>query len=100
MKVFKEILELDDDSDVHKACVHEGVETLDDLLGLTTQDINDLTFQMADKTKGQISKGQRGAIMALQSLSIKRGLDNDPIAGDWNNLTKAQYDEYRTGPEW
>ena len=100
MKVFKEILELDDDSDVHKACVHEGVKTLDDLLGLTTQDINDLTFQMADKTKGQISKGQRGAIMALQSLSIKRGLDIDPIARDWSNLSREQFENYRTSPEF
>jgi hypothetical protein len=98
MKVFKDILELEDDSDIHKACVQCGIENLEELLELKTQEIEGLTFQADDKTTTKVGKGRRGAIICLQSLSIKRGLENDRITDDWDNITKAHYNRIQDWP--
>ena len=50
-RVFKDILDLEDDSNVHKACAHDGVAGLDYLLGFSAMEIADLTYLVGTRTR-------------------------------------------------
>ena len=43
---------------------------------------------------------EQGNIHALQHLWFNRALTLDPIARDWRNLSKEQFNNYRTSPEF
>ena len=70
-RVFKEILDMEDDSDLHKACVFDQFASIEDLLAFCPAEIEDLTY-LVDKVKTKISKGSRGKVFALQAILLKR----------------------------
>ena len=97
--VFKDILDLDDDSNLHKACEQDNVGSIDALLIFTPVEIADLTY-LVGNVKTKISKGHAGCVFALQALSLKRVADGDRIHNDWNNVTQKEYDDFRVSPEY
>ena len=98
-RVFKDILDLDDDSNLHKACEQDNVGSIDALLIFTPVEIADLTY-LVSNVKTKISKGHAGCVFALQALSLKRVADGDRIHNDWNNVTQKEYDDFRVSPEY
>lgn len=98
-RVFKEILDLEDGSELHRACVHDNVTSLDGLLSFSEKEIMDLTY-LDGTTKNTIKKGIQGLVFALQSLSIKRSGEGNRIINDWTNVTQDEYDDYRTSGEY
>jgi hypothetical protein len=85
--VFKEILDLEEGSTLHKACEHERIYCMDALITLTPLEIADFG-------------NNQGIIRGLQCLFYNRALALDPIAKDWSNLSKEQFDNYCTSPEF
>ena len=85
-RVFKEILRLKDDSNLHKACAHEDAHCMQTLLGFTVQEITDFTY-LEGKQKLKISKGLAGSVFALQGLTLKRLGEGNRIHNDWLNVT-------------
>jgi hypothetical protein len=100
IRVFKDILDLEDDNKLIKACDHDGIASLDALLILSPLEIEDLTYNEGTNIGLKIDKGLRGAVFALQALSLKRDGDADPILNDWNNITMQEYDQFRVSPEY
>ena len=100
LRVFKDILDLDDDSNIHKVCAHNGIECLDALLNLTVMETKGLMYELDDKSTTNIKMGTRVSIRTLKSLEYKRILDLNPIAEDWSNVTQEEYDDYRTSHEY
>ena len=98
-RVFKDILDLDDDSELHKACLNDGVGSLDILLAFGEKEVMDLTY-MVGTTKTIIKKGTQGLVFALQSLAIKRAGEGNKINNDWTNVDQNEFDLYRTGSDY
>jgi hypothetical protein len=94
-RVFGEILDLEDDSDLHKACVFDQVTSIEDLLAFCPAEIEDLTY-LVNKVKTKISKGSRGKVFALQAILLKREGDLNVIHLDWSNVNRAEFDAFRT----
>ena len=93
LRVFKEILCLEDDSNLHKACDHERFKDLYDLLALPMAELADISHGSA-----KINNHDQGDILALQHLYLDRAYTLDPIARDWSNLSKEEFEIYRTSP--
>jgi hypothetical protein len=98
-RVFKDILDLEDDNDLHKACIFDGIVSMADLLDLSPEEIADLTF-LDGNNKKLISKGHKGLVFALQALLLKRAADGDRIHNDWSNVTMEEFDDFRVSPEY
>ena len=98
-RVFADILDLEDDSNLHKACKNDDLEDLAALLPLMASEIADLTY-LVGNTKTVISKGHRGLIYILQAWHVKRAADGDPILPDWTNATREEFDEFRVSPAY
>jgi hypothetical protein len=98
--IFKEILALEDNSNLYKACENDGITSMEALLCLNgTEEIDDLTY-FDGTNKVKINNYDQGTIHALQHLWFNRALTLDPIARDWRNLSKEQFNNYRTSPEF
>ena len=69
--VFKDILNVEDNNKLTKACDHNGVVSLDALLILSPLELEDLTYNIGTNMGQKIYKGLRGAVFALQALSLK-----------------------------
>ena len=88
-RVFADILGLDDDSNLHKACKNDDLEDLAALLPLIDSEIADLTY-LVGSTKTVISKGHHGLIFILKAWHVKRTADANPILEDWTNVWKPE----------
>ena len=99
LRVLHDILGLEDDSPLHKACVHDGMTSMEDLLALSPIEIEDLTY-LEGSTKTLITKGHRGLVFALQALSHQRDRDNNRIPSDWSNVDMLEFDTFRSGPDY
>ena len=89
LRVLKDICALDDNSDLHKACEYDDINSMESLLCLTPSEVNDLTLN--DGTT-KINKGFHGLVFALQALHLKR--HGNKIINDWSNVTKEEFDDY------
>jgi hypothetical protein len=98
-RVFKDILDLEDDSNLHKACAFEDIVSMDALLTLTPLEIEDLTF-LIGTTKTIISKGHQRLVSALQALAHKRDMVGDRIYNDWKNVDQEEFDRYKASSEF
>ena len=92
-RVFKDILRLKDDSNLHKACNHDDVFSMPSLLTLTVLEVIDLTYLEGNK-KLKISKGLAGNVFALQALFLKRLGEGNRIHNDWLNVTLQEFDDF------
>ena len=99
VRVFHDVLDLEDDSDLLKACIHDGIVSMEDLLALNSGEIEDLTF-LVGTSRTLISKGQRGLVFALQALSHKRDMEGDRIHSDWSNVNLEEFDAYRSSNKY
>jgi hypothetical protein len=98
--IFKEILGLEDNSNLYQACKNDGITSMEALLCLNgTEEVHDLTY-FDGTNKVKINNYDQGAIHALQYLWLNRSLTLDPIARDWSNLSREQFENYRTSPEF
>jgi hypothetical protein len=98
-RVLKDIVQLPDDSNLHKACDHDGANDMDTLLLFSPMEIEDMKF-MVGTTRMVLSKGDKGIVYSLLALEAKRKADGDPILQDWSNVTAEQYDDFRVSPEY
>ena len=98
-RVFKELLRLKDDSNLHKACNHDDAVSMLALLAFTVQEVTDLTY-LEGKKELKISKGLAGSVFALQALSLKREGEGNRIHNDWLNVTVQEFDDFRTSAEY
>ena len=94
-RVFKEIFDLEDDSNLHKACEYEGIDNIPSLLTLTPCDINDLTYLDDNNNKSIINHGHRELVLALKALWSKRHADGNPITIDCSNVDIYEFDSFR-----
>ena len=99
LHVFSEILDLEDDSNLHKACAHDNLEDLSALLLLMPSKIADLTY-LVGNIKTVISKGHRGLLFILQAWHVKGEAEANPILHDWTNVRREEFDEYRVSSEY
>ena len=93
-RVFRDILELEDNSNLHKACERDDVDSIASLLGLSPAEIMDLTY-LVGTTKTNITKEQQGMVTAMQMFLLKRASDMDSIHGTWSNVTLAEFNQFR-----
>jgi hypothetical protein len=98
-RVFKDVFDLEDDSDLHKACRHDKVVSLDSLISFSPAEIDDLTFKEGTK-EVKLAKGFKGFIFVFQALVIKRASESNKFENDWSDANKLEYDEYRVSPEY
>jgi hypothetical protein len=84
--IFKDILELPDDSSLHKLCAHDGGNDLDTILLFSPLEIEDMQY-LVGTVKTHLSKGDRGIIHSLVALAHKRDMEGDFILPDWSNMT-------------
>jgi hypothetical protein len=56
--IFKDILELPDDSSLHKLCAHDGGNDLNTILLFSPLEIEDMQY-LVGTVKTHLSKGQR-----------------------------------------
>jgi hypothetical protein len=99
LHVFKEILGLEDDSKLHAACEHDGVSSMESLLGFSPEEVDDLTY-LEGKAKTRINKGLKGLVFALQALHVKREIDGDRIIRNWTNLDMGEFNNFRVSNEY
>jgi hypothetical protein len=100
IRIFKEVVGLEDNSNLYRACENDGITTMEDLLCLNgAVEIDDLKY-FDGTNKVKINKYNQAAIHALQHLWYNRILTLDPIARDWSNLSREQFENYRTSPEF
>jgi hypothetical protein len=97
--IFKDILELPDDSSLHKLCAHDGGNDLDTILLFSPLEIEDMQY-LVGTVKTHLSKGDRGIIHSLVALAYKRDMEGDFILPDWSNVTLEEYNEFRISPEY
>jgi hypothetical protein len=95
--VFKDILELPDDSFLHKLCAHDGGNNLDTVLLFSPLEIEDMQY-LVGMVKTHLSKGDRGIIHSLVALAHKRDMERNFILPDWSNVTLEKYNEFRISP--
>ena len=80
-RVFKDVFHLEDDSDLHKACKHDKVVSLDTLISFSAAEIDDLTFKEGTK-EVKLAKGLKGHVFAFQALVMKRSSESNRFASD------------------
>jgi hypothetical protein len=97
--VFKDILELPDDSSLHKLCAHDGGKDLDTILLFSPLEIEDIQY-LVETVKTHLSKGDRGIIHSLVALAHKRDMEGNSILPDWSNVTLEEYNAFRISPEY
>jgi hypothetical protein len=97
--VFKDILELPDDSPLHKLCAHDGCNKLETILLFSPLEIEDMQY-LVGAVKTHLSKGDRGIIHSLVALADKRDTEGDFILPDWSNVTLEEYNKFRISPEY
>jgi hypothetical protein len=97
--VFKDILELPDDSSLGKSCAHAGGNDLDTILLFSPLEIEDMQY-LVGAVKTHLSKGDRGIIHSLVALGHKRDMEGNFILPDWSNVTLEEYNELRISPEY
>ena len=98
-RVFRDILRLEDDSPLHKACTHEGVDGIISLLVFSPLEITDMTY-LEGKNKVKIAKGHSGKVFALQALVLKREADQNRIHNNFLNVSVQEFDDFRISPEY
>jgi hypothetical protein len=72
--VFKDILELPNESPLHKSCAHDGGNDLDTILLFSPLEIEDMQY-LVGAVKTHLSKGDRGIIHSLVALAHKRDIE-------------------------
>jgi len=98
-RIFKDILELPDDSNLHKACEHDDVDGILALLNFSPLEVVDMTY-LDGTTRNKISKGHAGKVFALQAIFRKRNAEEDPIHDDWLNVTLKEFDNFRVSSDY
>jgi hypothetical protein len=94
-RVLGEVCNLEDDSNIHKACEHESILNMNALIGFTALEIEDINY-MDGTVHTKLNKGHKGIIYALQSMAIYCRSINDAIPEDWNGITREDFNEYRS----
>jgi hypothetical protein len=98
-RVLKDIVQLPNNSNLHKECEHDETNDMDTLLLFSPMEIEDMKF-MVDTTRTALSNGDKGIVYSLLALEAKRKADGNPILHDWSNVTAQQYDDFRVSPDY
>ena len=97
--IFKDILGLEDDHELSKACKHDGITDVESLLTLGVLEIHDLTYKDGNTTH-KIRKGHCGLVYAMIALSLKRDQDGNSINQEWVNVDQEEFDKFRISSEY
>ena len=92
-RVLKEVLDLDPDSPVHRACKRDGIPSMDALLLLDAKEVGSLQYSDGGNDFFR-SIGHRGLIFSLQALAAKRSSDGNSISRDWSDVSKEEFDAF------
>jgi hypothetical protein len=68
--VLKNIVQLPDNSNLHKACDHDGANDMDTLLLFSPMEKKDMKF-MVGTARTVLSKGDKGIVYSLLALEAK-----------------------------
>jgi hypothetical protein len=94
-RILGEVCNLEDDSNIHKACEHESILNMNALIVFTALEVEDIDY-MDGTVRTKLNKGHKGIIYALQSMAIYRRSINDAIPEDWSGITREEFNEYRS----
>jgi hypothetical protein len=94
LHILNDILNLKDDSKLHKVCEYEILTSPIGLISFTPLEVEDVEY-MEGMVQTKLSKGHKGLIYALQAMVIHGKLDGDPILEDWSNVIREDFNEYR-----
>jgi hypothetical protein len=94
LHILNDILNLEDDSKLHRACEYEIVTSPLGLISFTPLEVEDVEY-MEGMVQTKLNKGHKGLIYALQAMAIHGKFDGDAILEDWSNVTREDFNEYR-----
>jgi hypothetical protein len=94
LHILNDILNLEDDSKLHRAFEYEIVTSPLGLMSFTPLEVEDVEY-MEGMVQTKLNKGHKGLIYALQAMAIHGKLDGDAILEDWSNVTREDFNEYR-----
>ena len=91
--ILDEAMKLKDTDQVRLCLKHEGIESIEDLMQLSPEDIAGLKWNDGGDVK-TINKGGKGKLIMLQRFShfwFKNGKD---IITEWDQIDKILYDSF------
>jgi hypothetical protein len=97
--IFQQICDLEEDSELSKACKHDGIKDVEALLSLNVLEIQDLTYKDGTATH-KIRKGSQGLVFALIAFSLKRDTEGDSVNQEWTNASQGEFDKFRVSAEY
>jgi len=101
---MEQVFSLNNTSPLRIALKEEGVENLNDFLSLTSDIIDEFkyTYKDADDTliTAPVPRGHRRIIIVFFDFIRYREHINNPIGNDWINITKEEFDTFRTSTEY
>ena len=87
-------------SNTEKALTTAGIGSMADMLALSKAQLESLQYDDSGTMK-DLLLGEYGRLWSLVLFSAFRKQEGTPmVPGDWSNVTKDQFDEFRTGGNW
>ena len=88
------------DSPVHRALTKDGRVDVRDAVNLRDLEIDKLTYDADDGSTQSLNGGNRGLLKAFSSFVYHRSTTGNPIEDAWKTITQAEFDDFRTGPDY
>jgi hypothetical protein len=81
---------------VTKAFAQNGITNIWDILGMTYDDIETLTYEDDQGATVDITKGDKGKVRCLKCYNLHMEQEGNKIVGDaWNQVTADEFNGYR-----
>ena len=99
--VMENVLGCDADHPLRKALAKEGYTTMMDVPMLDHDTINELTYDKSDLERNiELPKFYKALLVCIVKYKIWRDDEGDPVVGKWEHVTKEEFDDFRTGPNF
>jgi hypothetical protein len=96
--VLKVVFQLNDDDPLYKPLDTAGYDDVQQLLAMSVEDIDGLTYPDASNTNVPIPSFAKAWIRILKAYHLHRNEQGHLIGNDWLMITVEEFDEFRIGP--
>ena len=94
--ILTKVLDLEDDSVVHKAFAHCSILSPHDLVTMHDVEFETMEYDDSGGVLLPLPKGFAGRLRAFKAFFLYRRDSHDPIGdADWVKLTQAEFNEFR-----
>ena len=99
--IMENVLGCAADHPLRKALAKEGYTTMMDIPMLDYDTINGFTYDKSDSEKDvELPKFHKALLVCLIKFKLWRDAEGDPVVGKWEKVTKDEFDDFRTGPNF